>query len=104
MTSNLEIYYQLTAVLSFAGILLFCLFCIFHKGVEDGVLGRLLYSVAAISAAAGLMHMAQGTYPERSGITLLAVVALIMMRYVLLKSGAWASLRQFYFKHHKGPL
>lgn len=104
MTNNLEIYYQVTALLSFFGILLFCLFCIFHKDVADGVIGRMLYSVAAISAAAGLMHMLQGTYPERSGITLLGVVALIMMRYVVLKSGAWESLRQFYFKHHKGPL
>ena len=104
MTNELTIGYELVAALSFLGIMLFCLFCIFHRGVEDGVIGRMLYSVAAISAAAGLMHMLQGTYPERSGITLLGVVALIMMRYVVLKSGVWASLRQFYFKHHKGSL
>lgn len=102
LNETINVWYQIVAFVSLVCIFAFCVWCVFSQAVNDGLIGRCLYSVAAISASAGLMHMLMGTYPHRTLITLLATISLMMARYVVLKSGTWSAVRRYYFKHHLG--
>lgn len=91
-----SIWYQCAAVTSLSLIMLYCIWAIFSDRVNDGVFGRLLYAVTAVACAAGLMHMMDGTYPQRATITIFVCVALNCLRRVFIHY-FWDSLRRKYF-------
>ncbi len=88
--------YQVAAVVSLTIIMIFCLWSIFSDRVRDGLIGRLFYSVAAFACFAGLYHMAEGTYPQRTTITLFTCLALLCIRRMIIYY-FWDTIRRKYF-------
>ncbi|NEK84053.1 MAG: hypothetical protein G3W58_22970 [Pantoea ananatis] len=88
--------YQVAAILSLSVIMFFCLWSIFSDRVNDGLLGRVLFSVAAFACFAGLYHMAQGTYPQRTTITVFACLAMLSARRMIIYY-FWDTVRRKYY-------
>ncbi len=92
--------YQVAALLSLLVIFIFCLWSIHSDRVNDGVLGRILYIITAGACAAGLMHMWQGSYPQRTTITIFSAIALLGLRRMFIHY-YWDTLRAKYFLEFK---
>lgn len=88
--------YQIAAVISLTVIMIFCLWSIFSDRVNDGVIGRLFYSLAAFACFAGLYHMAEGTYPQRTTITVFVCLAMLAIRRMVIYY-FWDQTRRRYF-------
>lgn len=88
--------YQIAAISSLSSILVFCLWSIFSDRVNDGLFGRMFYGMAAFACFAGLYHMAEGTYPQRTTITLFVCLALLSLRRMAIHY-FWDNSRRKYF-------
>ena len=88
--------YQIAAIGSLSLIMLFCLWSIFSDKVRDGLFGRLFYAIAAFACFAGLYHMAEGTYPQRTTITIFVCIALLTTRRMMIHY-FWDVTRSKYF-------
>ena len=88
--------YQVADIASLVILAGFCLWSIFSDRVNDGLFGRLFYSVTAVACVAGLIHMAEGTYPQRTTITVFVCLALLAIRRMAIHY-FWDSTRRKYF-------
>ena len=88
--------YQTAAIISLLIIAAFCLWSIFSDRVNDGLFGRLFYSVTSVACVAGLIHMAEGTYPQRTTVTVFVCLALLALRRMAIHY-FWDSSRRKYF-------
>jgi len=90
--------YQIAALCSVTAIMLACLWAIFSDRVKDGLIGRAIYSLGALAALAALIHMAQGTFPQRTTITLEVCAALWATRQVVVYYFWDATRRKYFFE------
>lgn len=90
--------YQIISSLTAVVFLFFGAFCVFNERINDGILGRFIYSGISVSAFAMLIHDYQGTFTMKPGITLLAFLAAASMRYMLMNS-AWRKHVAEFFHH-----
>lgn len=88
--------YQIAAIIAVATLLLTCLWAIFSDRVRDGVIGRAIYSVAAMACAAALLHMSKGVYPQRTTIVLEVCAAVWAVRQITVYY-FWDAIRGRYF-------
>ena len=93
-------FYQVGAFLSLLIIFIFCCWNIYGEQVSDGLIGRIMYACVAIACAAGLMHMWEGTYPQRTTITIFVGIALLAARRMFMYY-YWSNMRSWYFIHVK---
>lgn len=58
--------------------------CVVYSGVKDGIVGKLFFSLVAISALAVIIHTVNGHYAQRPFITMNVSIALVGARHVFL--------------------
>lgn len=66
--------------LSLIAIFVLSCWAIYSPQVDDGLIGRLLYCVMAVVSLGGMIHMVTDTVPKTITVTLLACVAVHMLR------------------------
>lgn len=90
--------FQIIGTLAAVVFLFFGAFCVFNERINDGIVGRFIYSGISVSAFAMLIHDYQGTFTLKPGITLLAFLAAASLRYMWMNS-AWRKSLQNFFNH-----
>ena len=77
-------------------IFIWASWCVVYSGVKDGIVGKLFFSLVAISALAIIIHTITGHYSQRPFITMNVSIALVGARHVFL---SW--LKHFKAAHQR---
>lgn len=77
-------------------IFIWASWCVVYSGVKDGIVGKLFFSLVAISALAIIIHTITGHYSQRPFITMNASIALVGARHVFL---SW--LKRYRAEHQR---
>lgn len=67
---------------------------IYAHWIEDGLVGRLLYMAAAMTAGAGLIKFGNTSVPEHFQSTIIALFALSMLRNLCVRSVRYVKYRR----------
>lgn len=77
-------------------IFIWASWCVVYSGVKDGIVGKMFFSLVAISALAVIIHTITGNYSQRPFISLNVSIALVGIRHVFL---SW--LKHFKAEHRR---
>lgn len=77
-------------------IFIWASWCVVYSGVKDGIVGKMFFSLVAISALAVIIHTITGNYSQRPFISLNVSIALVGIRHVFL---SW--LKHFKAEHQR---
>lgn len=77
-------------------IFIWASWCVVYSGVKDGIVGKMFFSLVAISALAVIIHTITGNYSQRPFISLNVSIALVGIRHVFL---SW--LKHFKADHRR---
>lgn len=80
-------------------IFIWASWCVVYSGVKDGIVGKMFFSLVAISALAVIIHTITGNYSQRPFISLNVSIALVGIRHVFL---SW--LKHFKADHRRNHL
>lgn len=77
-------------------IFIWASWCVVYSGVKDGIVGKMFFSLVAISALAVIIHTITGNYSQRPFISLNVSIALVGIRHVFL-----SLLKHFKAEHQR---
>ncbi|WP_441228002.1 hypothetical protein AB7813_08325 [Tardiphaga sp. 20_F10_N6_6] len=78
-------------VLACCAIFAWATFCALHPKVRDGIVGKVIFSLAAMSALSVLLGTVHGQDTLQSEITLNVSVGLVGLRHIVMKT-VWPKL------------